>query len=593
MEKKLLKLTVGEIMSREVHMLAPGATVKDVINLILLQRANGVLIIDDNRILGIITRRDIADFLDSGIPENPPVAAIMVKPVITVCPEEEVEIARNIMLKHKISKLPVVNKEGCLLGVLTNVDLRDKYYMQLEEIGRKLWFAMDTVRVPICVADAKGNVIHWNKSIEALYGVEAEKMIGHPMVELFPNALLQQVVEAGVGFDSVEHQPREGVHVIISATPIIQGGRLIGAVSTERDVTELINLTEEVKKYRNQVSFLEEEINKIRNGSFSLKNIIGKSQKLMDVINMIKRVARTEAALLILGESGTGKELIARAVHLESARRERPFIAVDCSAIPETLLESELFGYNAGAFTGANRAGKPGKFELAEGGTILLDEIGEMSFEMQAKLLRVLQEKVFYRVGGVKPVKVNVRVLAATNRNLEKMIKDGSFREDLYYRLDVVSIRLPALRERKDDIPILIDTFLDELSRKYKKRIIRTDPDVMAVLLDYDWPGNVRELKNVIERLVVLAEENTIKAEYLPEHLRQQIFATDEQKPSVTVNQLIPLSKVVQEAEKQAIVLALSQAKQNRSRAAKLLNIPRSTLYYKLDELEICEKEKL
>ena len=592
MEKRLLKLTVGEIMNREDHMLTPKATVKDIIDLILRQRANGVLIVDSNRqVLGIITRRDIADFLDKGIPENPPVTAIMVNPVITVFPEEEVEIARNIMLKHKISRLPVVNKEGCLLGVLTNENLLS-YYMHIEEIMRDFWLAIDTVRVAICVVDLKGIVCYWNTSSEELYGVKANKILGCPLIEFFPNALLQKVVDTGVEFDSVEHQPREGVHVIISATPIIQDGRLVGAVSTERDVTELINLAKEVKKFRNQVSYLEEEIKKIRKDSFSLENIIGKSKKLMDVVNLSKRVAKTDAALLIRGESGTGKELIARAVHLESPRRERPFIVVDCSAIPATLLESELFGYNAGAFTGANRAGKPGKFELAEGGTILLDEIGEMSFEMQAKLLRVLQEKVFYRVGGIKPVKVNVRVLAATNRNLEKMIKDSSFREDLYYRLDVVSIRLPALRERKEDLPVLINAFINHFSGKYKKRILRIEPEVMTVLLDYDWPGNVRELKNVIERLVVLTEDLTVKAEYLPEHLRQQILASDEQKQTVTVNQLMPLSKVVQEAEKQAIILALSQAKQNRSQAAKLLNIPRSTLYYKLDELEIHENKK-
>ena len=500
------------------------------------------------------------------------------------------EIARNMMLRNQIAQLPVVNNTGRLLGILTSDNLRDKYYMQLEEIGRNLWIAMDTVRVAICVVNAKGIVVYWNSSVEELYGVKAEKIVGRPMVEYFPNALLQRVIETGEGFDLIEHQPREGTHVIISATPIKREGRLIGAVSTERDVTELMNLTKEVQKFRHQVSYLEEEIKKIRNDRFPLENFIAKSPNMIAILDLVKRVANTEAAVLIRGESGTGKELIAHALHLESARREQPFIVIDCSAIPETLLESELFGYEAGAFTGANQAGKLGKFELAEGGTILLDEIGDMPVEMQAKMLRVLQNKMFYRVGGVKPIKVNVRVVAATNRNLESMIKQGTFREDLYYRLDVVSIRLPPLRERKEDIQLLIDKFMKEFSGKYKKLILRIQPEVISTLLDYDWPGNVRELKNVIERLVVLTEDNIIKATYLPEHLRQQALTGNKQREAVTVNQLIPLSEIVQEAEKQVIALALNQAKQNRSHAAKLLDIPRSTLYYKLDELEIIKK---
>jgi PAS domain S-box-containing protein len=591
LEKTLLKLTVGEIMNRKVHTLGPEATVEEIIDLILRQRANGILIVDGHRkVLGIITRRDIADILQGEVFQNIPASAVMIKPVITVSPEEEVEIARNMMLRNQIAQLPVVNNTGRLLGILTSDNLRDKYYMQLEEIGRNLWIAMDTVRVAIYVVNAKGIVVYWNSSVEELYGVKAEKIVGRPMVEYFPNALLQRVIETGEGFDLIEHQPREGTHVIISATPIKREGRLIGAVSTERDVTELMNLTKEVQKFRHQVSYLEEEIKKIRNDRFPLENFIAKSPNMIAILDLVKRVANTEAAVLIRGESGTGKELIAHALHLESARREQPFIVIDCSAIPETLLESELFGYEAGAFTGANQAGKLGKFELAEGGTILLDEIGDMPVEMQAKMLRVLQNKMFYRVGGVKPIKVNVRVVAATNRNLESMIKQGTFREDLYYRLDVVSIRLPPLRERKEDIQLLIDKFMKEFSGKYKKLILRIQPEVISTLLDYDWPGNVRELKNVIERLVVLTEDNIIKATYLPEHLRQQALTGNKQREAVTVNQLIPLSEIVQEAEKQVIALALNQAKQNRSHAAKLLDIPRSTLYYKLDELEIIKK---
>lgn len=467
--------------------------------------------------------------------------------------------------------------------------------MKLEEIAMYFRIAIDTVKIAICIVDNNGVVLYWNHSAEELYGIRADDFISHNMNEFFSSAILYRVLETGEAVDSIEHQPREGTHIVISASPILLNGKKIGAVSMDQDVTEYINLTNQLIQVRDKVTYLQEEINKIQEDRFSNFHILAKSKKMIEVINLAKKMSQTDATVLIQGESGTGKEVIAHMIHMASSRRESPYIVVDCSTIPADLMESELFGYEPGAFTGANKNGKLGKFQLADGGTILLDEIGEIPFEMQSKLLRILQEKTFYKIGGIKPISVNVRVLAATNRNLEQMIKDKTFREDLYYRLDVISIKIPELKHRKEDIPLLFENFIEEFSNKYKKHIMRINPDVIEVLFKYEWPGNVRELRNVTERLIVLSEDGIIKIEYLPEHLLQGIDIGISDKSSNNQSQLpsvTSLSKVVQEAEKQAIQIALKQANQNRSLAARLLDIPRSTLYYKINELGLDKKEE-
>ncbi|MHC1720303.1 MAG: sigma-54 interaction domain-containing protein [Clostridiaceae bacterium] len=460
--------------------------------------------------------------------------------------------------------------------------------MKMEEIATQFRIAVDTVKIAICIADNNGIVLYWNNSAEILYGISADTFVGRPMDSFFSNAILYEALKGKV-IDSVEHQPREGTHIIISASPIKLNGKIIGAVSIDQDVTEYINLTKHLMQVENQVNSLKEEINKIQEDNFSKLHVITKNKRMLELLDLAERMAKTDANVLIRGESGTGKELIAHTIHTESLRHEAPFIVVDCSTIPSTLIESELFGYEAGSFTGAKQGGKLGKFELAEGGTIFLDEIGEIPYDMQSKLLRVLQEKSFYKIGGLTPVNVNARVIAATNRNLEQMILNKAFREDLYYRLNVVTITMPELKYRKDDIPILFENFIKEFSSKYKKNIMRINPDVIEVLFNHEWPGNVRELKNVTERLILLSEDGIIRLKYLPDNL---IMLSEKSNPDKANN--IPdgytpetLAEAVQSAEKQAILSALKQANNNRSSAAKLLDIPRSTLYYKISELEL------
>lgn len=306
---------------------------------------------------------------------------------------------------------------------------------------------------------------------------------------------------------------------------------------------------------------------------YEFRDIISKNHKMLAIIELVKNVAPSNATVLIEGESGTGKEIVARAIHAASPRSEKPFIVVDCGAIPETLLESELFGHEKGAFTGAV-ASKRGRFELADKGTIFLDEIGEMSLKTQVDLLRVVQQKELRRVGSEKVTKIDVRVIAATNKDLRKAVEEGKFREDLFYRLNVVSIKIPPLRERKEDIPLLADHFIKKYSVENKKKIEHISQEALNVLMRHDWPGNVRELENVIERAVVLGRGSTIFPEDLPAELHQ-------------IQKVAAADKSLEAVEREHILNVLNQNNWNITKSASILNIDRSTLYKKIEKYSL------
>ena len=319
---------------------------------------------------------------------------------------------------------------------------------------------------------------------------------------------------------------------------------------------------------------------------YGYENLIGGSEGIQKVCSLIEKVAETDSTILILGESGTGKELVARTIHYNSPRKNKPLIPINCGAIPETLLESELFGHEKGAFTGAS-ATRIGRFELADGGTIFLDEIGDMSPTLQVKLLRVLQQREFERVGGVRTIKVDVRIIAATNIDLEHAVNEGKFREDLYYRLNVIPVVVPPLRERIDDIPLLMDHFLNHFN-KFKKRDIKGfSPAAMEILMSYPWPGNIRELENLVERLVILKGEGTICPDDLPDKFVSHKFSKEGALhitlPATGVN----LKDVVEEFENNLILQALQKAQGVKNKAAQLLSLNRTTLVEKLKKKKL------
>jgi DNA-binding NtrC family response regulator len=319
---------------------------------------------------------------------------------------------------------------------------------------------------------------------------------------------------------------------------------------------------------------------------FGFTNIIGASEAIQGVFEMVRKVADTDSTVLLLGESGTGKELIARALHYNSSRRGGPLIPVNCAAIPEELLESELFGHERGAFTHAVRT-RVGRFEQANGGTIFLDEIADMSPTLQVKILRVLQDRSFERIGGIKTIRVDIRVVAATNRDLETMVQEGRFREDLYYRLNVIPLRVPPLRERTSDIPLLAAHFLTEFSRKRKQPVRRLSPEALELLLAYPWPGNVRELENLMERLVILCEDEVITAADLPDRFHPSPQLTLPQAPADFPPSGIPLTTALQDFERRLILKALEKSRGVKSRAARLLHLNRTTLIEKMKKLKI------
>jgi two-component system response regulator PilR (NtrC family) len=314
--------------------------------------------------------------------------------------------------------------------------------------------------------------------------------------------------------------------------------------------------------------------------------IIGKSKAMLKVYSLVKKVADTTANVLILGESGTGKELVAKAIHKNSPRKEKPFVTINCGGIPENLLESELFGYLKGSFTGAH-ADKPGLFEIAKGGTIFLDEVGELPPVLQVKLLRVVQEKTFLRIGGTENIRVDVRIISATNRNLEEMIKKGEFREDLYYRLNVIPVHIPPLRARNEDIPVLTKYFIEKYSREFGKGIKNISNYAMELLMDYQFPGNVRELENIIERSVALENSSIVLPENLLFSRKDSAAQNDSFKMGNIPDQGLNLNDELARFERALIEKTLEKSKGSKTKAAELLMISFDSLRYRLEKLGI------
>jgi len=348
--------------------------------------------------------------------------------------------------------------------------------------------------------------------------------------------------------------------------------------------SELLIIVEKALKFKN----LEEEnirLKKELKGKYHYKNIVGTSQVIKKIYDLIEKVSDTDGTVLITGASGTGKELIARSIHYNSQRSDKPLVVINCGAVPEALLESELFGHEKGAFTGAYKK-RIGRFEMANGGTVFLDEIGEMSPALQIKLLRVLQEQQFERVGGTKTIHVDLRFIAATNKNLTTAINMEKFREDLYYRLNVIPIKVPSLKQRRSDIPLLIDFFLKKFQKIKNKKITGFSQPAMDSMWAYDWPGNVRELENVIKRLTILCESPVVNMDDLPENIRD-VSGANPSDEEVILGDELNLNEAVQDYEKKIILEALEKTNWVKSKAAKLLNINRTTLVAKIKKQNI------
>lgn len=434
----------------------------------------------------------------------------------------------------------------------------------------------DSIYNGTMVTDAEGFITHFNKPYGEFLGLNPEEQIGKHCTQVVENTRMHIVAKTGIP-EINQSQSIMGQKMVVQRIPIKKNGDVIAVFGQVmfKDIRDVRKLADRLSVLESKVKLYEEELINLRSTRYTFDSIIGKSRAIMGLKREASKATANQFPVLISGESGTGKELFAQAIHHASPRKLHPFVRINCAAIPKDLLESELFGYEKGAFTGARSKGKPGKFELAHRGTIFLDEIGDLPLDMQPKLLRVLEEREFERIGGTTVLRSDFRLIAATNQNLDNMLSEGRFRKDLFYRLNVIPLHIPPLRQRRSDIVTTAKHLLSHLVQEAAMVDIRLDSATEKMLKDYDWPGNVRELSNVLERTLSSLEGTTIRPHDLPFYLDRS-NGRKHGKPQTSIKE------VQAKAEKEAIRFALKETGNNKAKAARILGIHRTLLYKKL-----------
>lgn len=677
-------MLIREIMTSNPITLSTNTTVQEAVKIFLDKNIDGAVVIDElGKPLGLFTKTHIYRCIAEGKDLTTLVTEIMNYNVKIVHPDDLVDDA----IHPKIGRLPVA-ADGKIVGMVTRTDLAKAFYESYHIIASELESIIQSAYHMIISVDTAGLIRVFNRAAENLLGLSASEVKGKYIMDVFPTSGLMEVVKTGQT-QTWQRIELNGRHFMSNRSPIRKNNKIIGAVAILQDISELENISRELR----YVKELNEELNAIIESSFDglyitdgqgvtlrlnkafekitgvskeefmgrnvkdiekegivsesvsslvlqkkepvtiiqetktgkmtlatgnpvfdkngniirivsnvrditelnrlkqkleqieglnrhyaneLKNLrmqykgcdffVTKSNRMRNLLETVVRLAQVESTILITGETGTGKELIAETIHKNSPRHDKTFLKVNCGAIPSNLLESELFGYEAGSFTGARKEGKAGYFELANGGTLFLDEIGDLPLELQVKLLRVLQSREIMRIGGTAPLKIDVRIIAATNRDLRKMVETKEFREDLYYRLNVIPIEIPPLRERKEDIPSLVMHFMERFNQKYKlnKQIA---PEVIDAFMKLKWPGNVRELENIIERLIVITPQDTIELDDLPSYLGTSVVPDG---ANIIVKQIVPLKEAVECVEKQIIQKAYKKYRTTRQMAREL-----------------------
>lgn len=491
---------------------------------------------------------------------------------VTGVPEVQDEL---LQIKPKRATVMEAQAVNLMMSILKEKE----ELLELTRIQGELSAILNSMQEAIEVADTNGTIKYVNPAFSRITGIPEQERIGQNIFEASPDGALANLLKTGkLMFGQKTKVGGSPAEVVANAAPIIIDGKMEGGVVVFQHFTDIMKMIDELKKSTTLIENLTDKLGLVTTSKYSFDDILGNSMEIKRCINLAEKSARSNSTVLLLGESGTGKELFAHSIHGASMRRENPFVKVNCAAIPETLLESEFFGYAKGAFTGAVKS-KIGKFELANGGTIFLDEIGDMNLLLQGKLLRVLQEMEFERVGGNQTIKVDVRVIAATNRNLRELIRQGIFREDLYYRLNVVEITIPPLRVHKEDLPALVIHLITKFNRKLGKKVKDLSKDALEVLYNYDWPGNVRELENVIERVMVTVDEEVlVKKNILPHVNQARIF------PERDVD-LMPIDQMEEMLIRKAMA-KYGNTVEGKRRASQTLNISLATLYNKLKKIK-------
>jgi transcriptional regulator with PAS, ATPase and Fis domain len=438
--------------------------------------------------------------------------------------------------------------------------------------------AFENLDEGLVITDHETRIITMNKMYREFLNVELDDIIGKPVKDVIDNTRLHIVKETEVP-EIGQVQKINGKNAITSRIPLFKEDGTLYALAGRvmfQDIKDLESLSQNINRLQSEVEYYKRELEKSTGVKYSFDHIKGSSEKIIELKRFAEKVAKSNSTVLITGESGTGKELLAHAIHRTSHRKHEKFVKINCAAIPESLFESELFGYAEGAFTGGLKGGKKGKIELADKGTLFLDEVGEMPLQMQVKILRTLQEKEIEKVGDGSSKKVDVRIIAATNKDLLKLVDEGEFRLDLYYRLNVMSLELPALRERVEDIPILAKEILNDLYSETRIEVKEIVPEAMQKLMSYHWPGNIRELKNILERSLFMIKDNRI----LPSDLSISNTTAEE-------NHDLNLKNIINETEKKVIEKVLQICDYDRNESIKMLGISRSSFYQKLQKYEI------
>lgn len=658
------------------------------------RKIDGAPVVDEEgKVVGIFTKGYLMDVIARNLPYTTPVSQMMKTEVVTAATDTPIQD----ILFTKVGRMPIVDEEGHIVGIITRSNLLDAFHCETEHSRDKLEVILESLYNAIIAIDSTGIITTWNRAAERITGIKAAEAINRHVMDVIPNTGLLEILETGqcvsgkkikfgstvaitnrspiikdgkangavavlqdisdleaiaselkasqslnkeldaiidsvyeglyitdgegyttrinksytritgikeeevVGWhmkDLVDRgyysqsvtlivlerkQPVTIIHTIkgskrcmITGNPVFnENGEIICVVTTVRDITELINLKEKLEETEELTRRYHLELEHLRQQQLEQAEIVGQSKELQLVLETALQASQVDATVLLLGETGVGKDVIALRIHKQSPRKNGPFIKVNCAAIPESLLESELFGYEKGAFTGAQNKGKPGMFELAHTGTILLDEVGDLPLSLQVKLLRVIQEKELTRIGGTQPQKLDLRIIAATNQDLERLVKKGLFREDLYYRLNVIPIYIPPLRMRREDIALLAKHYLDYYNRKYNRQKTLSH-SALETLNQHTWPGNVRELKNLLERIVVIINDDLITRD----HLRSITQKVEQQDYLSGLQNNLQLGEAVAQVEKELISQALLSEKSTRG-AASVLGVSQPTIVRK------------
>ncbi|AJA50026.1 sigma-54 dependent transcription regulator [Clostridium pasteurianum DSM 525 = ATCC 6013] len=546
---------------------------------------NGILIIANNKaeeLLSINSKEDIGKYIEDVVPETK---------LNRILKTGKNELNKNFFANNRefITSRIAIYIEGTIKGAIAVFqDITDNKRMKQELLNNEMYIdilntIMNTLNECIVLVNEMGVITMMSKAYKEFLGCSNPE--GKDVRDVIENTKLYEVIKNG-NVKIGDIQEINGNKMIAVRVPIKEGNKIIGAVGKVifKDIGDFYTLSRKLNNLEREIAIYKNELGKERKAKYSIENIIGRSSKIQEVKSIALKVAKTDSNVLITGESGTGKELFAHGIHNASGRYLGPFIEINCAAIPSELFEAELFGYEEGAFTGAKKGGKKGKFELANGGTIFLDEIGDMPMHMQVKLLKVIQDREIERIGGNIIKEIDVRIIAATNRNLENHVKQGKFREDLYYRLNVMRITLPPLRDRKEDISLLANNLRIKIASKLGIYVEGISKEAMTCITKYDWPGNVRELENVIERAIDLLDSDLIiKTNHLPKRLTKYKL----NKYINYDNDGKYLKDIISEVEKHVILNILNKNNWNKNKTANILGISRAGLYKKIEEYKL------